>query len=326
MTGGSRLYSDEALAAFKQFAAAAAKKWGPVVRCWEVWNEPNIAPGWPGRPPNAKEYTALLKAAYEGVKSVDPDLRVIGLASSAVDLKFASEVLRLGGAKYMDAISVHAYQHAPPEFANEKPNGVVGMGLPDVGETFAGQLKNLEALLVRYDASRLKIWITEMGCVPQNRGYSEAQIAAYNVRASLLALGLPFVQQIFKYNFQDRGAPDSDHWDYVIGMVRADGSPKPSYVAYNTMARMLYKKHFVRAHPVGEGSYLYEFAGSGGTVFAAWSSKGVKTLSVQAGAGQVSMVDLMGNETSAPAGARTLKLTEEPVFVICDGPLVPQKS
>ena len=181
-------------------------------------------------------------------------------------------------------------------------------------------------ILDRYDAGRLKIWITEMGCVSQNSGYSEAQIAAYNIRTYLLALTLPFVQEIFKYNFQDRGAPDSDQWVDTMGMVRADGSPKPSYVAYNTMARMLYKKHFLRALPVGEGSYLYEFAGEGGSVFAAWSSKGNKVLPLETSAGQVGLVDLMGNETVSLAHGKRLNLdlTEEPVFVTCGAALVPE--
>ncbi|GEM_PF-4469773 len=318
--GGQPPHSGEALQAYRNFAAAAARKLGPVAGGWEIWNEPNIAPGWPGRTPDPKEYTALLKAGWEGVKSADANAEVVGASTSAVDLKFIDQILRLGAAKYMDAISVHEYQRSPPEFPNEQPNGVEGMGLPDAGETFVGQLKNLEALLQRHDAGRLKVWITETGFVSQGR-CTEAQIAACNVRACLLALALPFVERIFKYNFQDRGAPDSDHWDYVMGAVRADGSPKPSYVAFNTMARLLYKKHFLRALPVGEGLYLYEFGGEGGPVFAAWSAAGKKTLALQTGPARITRVDLMGNESAADA--RNLELSEEPVFLQCGGELIP---
>ena len=333
LNGGSPLYdnnqaphSREALDEFKRFAATAAEKWsqpkwGPGVKCWEVWDEPNSAQGWLKRAPSAKEYTALLKAAYQGVKSADPNATVIGGACSGFDLSFINSVLQEGGAKYMDAISVHQIQDTAPELPLSKE--------PQSKDTaYLARLESLKAVLNNNGAGKLKVWLTGSGFANKQHSYSDADVAAYNVRMFLLALSQPYVERIFKYNFQDRGDAASNRWDYVLGAVQKDGAPKVDFVAYNTMSRLLYKKHFVRALPVADGAYLYEFAGNGEPVFAAWTSQGKASLSLGIKSGRVGLVDLMGNEKVAHTenDHLALQVGEEPVFVTRADSIVPEKT
>ena len=76
--------------ALGQFARAAATRYSgmtadpglpgallPAVRAWQIWNEPNLSvyltPQWEnGRPFAADHYRAMLAAAYDAIKAVEP--------------------------------------------------------------------------------------------------------------------------------------------------------------------------------------------------------------------------------------------------------------
>ncbi len=310
-------HSIQALGSFGRFASAAARSWGSSVHSWEIWNEPNIAPGWPGRKPDPAEYEALLKAGSAGIKAVDPHAMIVGGVCAGADLKYLSQLLDSGAAKYMDAISVHLYQTVAPELPSAKPNMVAGMGLPNPGHTFLGRLENLKTVLDRDHCGHLKVWLTEMACIPQDRGLSSDQIASQNTRAFLLALALPYVQRIFKYNFQDRGEAGSTHWDYLLGEILPNGAPKADFVAYNTMSRLLRKARFVRALSAGDQAYLYEFSTESGNVLAAWTSSGKKQIPMKTVGSKATLIDLMGNETAVfpESSGFNLDISEEPEFV-----------
>jgi PKD repeat protein len=128
--------SDEARTMFRSFVQALAtyvsNSWraqGLETVAYEIWNEPNLDYEW-GGPPSAAQYTALLKAAYEGIKAGDPRAIVVsaGLATtgdSVRDLALARELynaaqvvsdltflrnMYLNGAKgYFDALGSHPY-------------------------------------------------------------------------------------------------------------------------------------------------------------------------------------------------------------------------
>ena len=317
--GGKPPTSPEGLTAFRRYIEAAVKTWKPYVRDWEVWNEPNIPPGWPNAKPDGAGYTAILKTAWQEIKAVDPKATVVGCATSGVDLKFVQTVLENGGGKWMDAVSVHPYLSVAPEALDPNIKVPSGLDLPDPGQTFLGELKNLRALLDRHGAAHCKIWLTEMGYGPQgSRNLGELQIACEDVRLMLLALSVPGVERFCKYNFQDRADDDAARPDKRMGLVRFDGGPKPGFVAYNTMVRMLTKKRFAAAHECGKDARLFEFADDAGPVFAAWAASGKKKVTVETKAAFVTLTDLMGNETKLPVtgGSAAVEVTGEPVFIV----------
>jgi hypothetical protein len=317
--GGKPPSSPEGLAAFRRCIEATVKTWKPYVHDWEVWNEPNILPGWQNEKPDAAAYAAILKAAWQGIKAVDPKAIVAGGATSGVDLKFIETVLKHGGGKWMDAVSVHPYLSVAPEAVDPKIKVPADMELPDPGQTFLGELKNLRTVMDRNGAAHCKIRLTEMGYGSLGeRKLSELQIAAEDVRLMLLALSVPGVERFAKYNFQDRAAGNDARPDKRMGLVRFDGGPKPGFVAYNTMVRMLTKKRFATAHDCGKDARLLEFADDAGPVFAAWALSGKRKVALESKAASVTVTDLMGNETRLPVtgGSATLEVTGEPVFII----------
>jgi hypothetical protein len=95
------------------------------IQAYQIWNEPNLAREWGNKPPNAAEYTQMLKRAYQAIKKADPNALVISagmaptteLSQRAVpDTKFIQSMYNAGAQPYFDLLGAHgAGYKAPPE-------------------------------------------------------------------------------------------------------------------------------------------------------------------------------------------------------------------
>ena len=123
------------------------------LRCWEVWNEPNLGGFW--RHPNPAEYVKLLRPTYELIKRIDPKLTVVVGGFAGVPHEFVEGVYKAGGGKFFDVMNVHPYsQPEPPEVRLE--------------ERFAG----LREIMVRYGDGAKPIWVTEIGWPTQKQSFA----------------------------------------------------------------------------------------------------------------------------------------------------------
>ena len=110
---------------FADFVGALARRYQGRIDAYQIWNEPNLAREWGGRPPDAVAYTRLLKLAYHAIKSVDGRAYVIsaGLAPTSrwddvavPDTVFLQSMYDAGAAPYFDLLGAHgAGYKAPPE-------------------------------------------------------------------------------------------------------------------------------------------------------------------------------------------------------------------
>ena len=110
---------------FYDYVYAVASRYKGRVEAYQIWNEPNLAREWGGRPPDPAEYTAMLKVAYRAVKNADPNAAVIsaGLAPTTrndaeamPDVYFVQGMYDAGAAPYFEALGVHAAGYkSPPE-------------------------------------------------------------------------------------------------------------------------------------------------------------------------------------------------------------------
>lgn len=85
----------------------------------EVWNEPNLAREWPAGQIDGANYTRLLAAAYNAIKSVNPNILVISGAPAPTgaeaafpgqvvnDDRFMQQMADAGAGQYMDCIGLH---------------------------------------------------------------------------------------------------------------------------------------------------------------------------------------------------------------------------
>jgi hypothetical protein len=110
---------------FYDYVFAVASRYKGRVEAYQLWNEPNLAREWGGRPPNPAEYVELLKVGYQAVKAADPQALVIsaGMAPTTrhdheamPDIYFIQGMYEAGAAPYFDALGVHAPGFkSPPE-------------------------------------------------------------------------------------------------------------------------------------------------------------------------------------------------------------------
>jgi hypothetical protein len=111
--------------AFIDFLTAMATRYRGRIQAYQIWNEPNLAREWGNKPPNAVEYTQVLKRAYQAIKKADPNALVISagmaptteLSQRAVpDVKFIQSMYDAGAKPYFDLLGAHgAGYKAPPE-------------------------------------------------------------------------------------------------------------------------------------------------------------------------------------------------------------------
>ncbi len=110
---------------FADFVKAVATRYKGRIDAYQIWNEPNLSREWGNRPPNAAEYTGMLKVAYQAIKAIDPFPIVIsaGLAPTTrnddvarPDIFYIQEMYDAGAAPYFDALGAHGPGYAsPPE-------------------------------------------------------------------------------------------------------------------------------------------------------------------------------------------------------------------
>lgn len=110
---------------FANFLSTMAKRYKGRIHAYQVWNEPNLAREWGDKPPNAKEYTQMLKRAYNAIKQADPNAFVVTagmaptteLSQRAVpDTQFIQAMYDAGAKGNFDFLGAHgAGYRAPPE-------------------------------------------------------------------------------------------------------------------------------------------------------------------------------------------------------------------
>jgi hypothetical protein len=195
----------------------------PRMTYWEVWNEENIPEFWPPTP-NPFEYLNLLKATYQAIKAADPTAKVIlgGLANVGINAdgsNYLQTLYDLGGAPYFDVVSIHYYSYP-------------GNGIEPIQKAVA----SVRTIMDAHGDKGKPLWLTEIGWSDKAIFGSGETLKQEDIAAFLSAVykaSLP-ADVIFWYNFRNifPNSPDPEH---NFGLVNADFTPKPSYVAYKSL-------------------------------------------------------------------------------------------
>lgn len=302
-SGGAPPADDEERAAFAAYAKAMVERYRDRVRCWEVWNEPNIPEFW--RNPNPDDYAKLLETTYKAVKEADPAATVVGCATAGCDLGFIRRVLEAGGGQWMDVCSVHPYQAEAAHLGGEY-NKILEL-----------------AEMLRANGTPMPIWITEMGW-PTVGGLSERRQADMVSKLYATSLAGPFGQvigKVFYFNLTDwgkRGTGEGGHF----GLAHMDNTPKPSFLAYAASARLLGGTAWEKDLDLGEGVAAHLFRKGQQRVLVAWRDKGEKAQLHIPWEGPAEAYDVFGLPMHARRcdGAVVVELGGSPVYIVGRSP------
>ncbi len=257
-TPWTKPYTSEGIDDYVRFLKVMVQRYQKEIKQWEIWNEPNIF-FWDG-PKDL--YAELLTKSYAAIKAIDPGAEVLGLSTAGIDKKFISRMLELKAP--FDVLTIHPYRSQ----------------LNDLG--FIDDLKKVSDQVKLPDGQRRPVWLTEMGWATHtphntlrqdfvaNTLRTQAELIA---RSYLCAIVSGVEPKTFWYDFRNDG-DDPIYFEHQMGIVYNDFRPKPAYLAYATLTRVLRGKRLVGPVPAPRGVLAFNFkprAGGSGETIALWS-------------------------------------------------------
>ena len=227
-------YAPVGVTEYATFAKTAVARYAPQgVREYEIWNEPNISAFWKPAP-DAIAYTALLKAAYTAIKTVNtPTVVMAGAFSPAGGYNDPScggeptvninplnflETMYANGAKgRFDALSHHPYSGAASPSGTHRCNAWYQM---------FGTTPSLRSILASQGDGNMKIWATEFGTDLGWVGGSEQKVAGQLTEAMSLWRSYSWAGALMVYSYRQ----DIEGFN----LVRPDWSPRAAWHAYRS--------------------------------------------------------------------------------------------
>lgn len=205
-----------------------AERYRGQIDSYEIWNEPDLVEYWEG---TQQEYVYLLKGCYRAIKAADPGATVAmgGLALTGART-YLPGLLRLIAADpdaaayndYFDVVAIHMYfdPHHVYQYTTETRRYLEDYGMGDK-----------------------PIWITETnvplrgaGVVPDapRWGFATEEEAAWYILQAISNAYAAGAERLMFFRLAD------DDMDIAYGLVRNDGTPRPSYYALQLAATYLY--------------------------------------------------------------------------------------
>ncbi len=201
-------------------------------------------------PPPA-QYLAVLKAAYTNIKAADPCALVLAapLSSTATndpavamdDIAFYRALYAIDGGAFLhfaDMLGLH------PGGGPHPFDALWSDTTPDQSRTYFRHIEQIRALMKQHGDQR-QAWITEVGWATQPAPGAPQPVSPEQQAANLVgALQLtrsnyPWITGIFVWNlnFTVLGAADDEK--STFGILNADWSPKPAYMALQSYLSQL---------------------------------------------------------------------------------------
>jgi len=220
------LNSQEARTAWVRFVGKIAERFRTRVQHWEIWNEPNISAFWRPGASSPQGYMELVQMTAPVIRKRIPKAVIVGGGLAGVPLDFLEGCLELGLAKYADRVSFHPYRRVPE--ANCESD-----------------VRTVRALLGRYKPG-LGLWQGENGIRSANATYglewNEANQARWIARRLVCDLRLEMELTSIYHTVDCPGyfiwSKENSGWKMAAGVLHEDFTPKPSYVAYQTLCSL----------------------------------------------------------------------------------------
>jgi len=232
----------DALARWRGFLRVLVARYGPhgsfwrgrphrePIRRWQIWNEPNFRLFWAPKIEPAG-YAKLLHASAATIRGADRGAKIVlaGVAPVGYGTKtwvFMRRLLRVPGVRRdFDFAALHPYSSTIPELDY--------------------QLEKVRAAMVAGGAGRKPLLVTELG-VASHGDYPSAFVEGEDGQARFLRAAFARlltmrhrwrIAGVYWYTWRDEARADP-HCAFCqgAGLLRLDGTAKPSWFAYQRLA------------------------------------------------------------------------------------------
>ncbi|MET3468763.1 sugar-binding protein [Microbacterium sp. 1262] len=301
---GNGPVSPDAVAAYADYAAAMAAEFGDMSTGIEVWNEWDLGLGG-NTNVSPENYVALLSAAAPAIKTVSPDLPVIGPAVANLNTDWLERTFQLGALDHLDGIVLHPYSY------------------PVGADALDDTLTRIDALVRRYNGGESKpLWITEHGWPTGTnaRAVPERQQAADIAKSAVIAAAHD-AARYYVYDLVNDGVDDAEteenfgllhHPDDELGAF----TPKPSFTAYSVAADALATATFAERDEPLPGLRRVRFDTADGPLHVLWSDAPQTVALEVAGSAELTTMYGAAETVTGGAGAPVLASTgTEPLYV-----------
>jgi len=271
------------------FVRTTAERYRGRVKAWEVWNEPTYTM-------DADYYAQLLKATWDSIRAVDPDVTVVGFGGSSP--AYVRGALQAGAAGSFDVIADHSYSQLTQPF-----------------HRMANLAAEFTAVTARFNVPN-RIWHTEQGTQSDGAGYrvseqTEEQCAVNVIQGYLSALSTG-VEKFFWFSAQTTAG-------YGWGVFYENYVPRPRLVAINGLARLLNGRHATGRMELADGRIACVLLdGEAGAAAALWNLSEIMSVRLPQGT-QATWTDMLGNPTEPDADGRVQLRMGRPLYVLADG-------
>ncbi|MGU7811580.1 beta-glucosidase [Burkholderia sp. AW49-1] len=309
---GSSLFPQtaEARTLFVRYVSKVVKRYGKIVKHWELWNEPSFDQI------SYSSYLSLLKASYSAIKKASPDAKVIACGGGGIGGgpggDCVIQLVKDGGLDDQDGFSVHPYMSPnTPELGYPAKGGPIDVvSIP----TTWPYLKSLAVRHPKTNGRQLQVWVTEFGW-PVNRkvpGQDETSQAANLARSYLLSRRYDAIRVLFWYDLMDDGM-DPDNFEHHFGLLHHDLSPKPAFVAASVLATTLANRPWRDALIDTDDVKVYQY-GNSETVTAGWTvGPAQRVASINLPPGQYIQRDWQGVEKPVTVASQPFEWTLGPL-------------
>jgi hypothetical protein len=263
-----------------------------VPEYFSVYNEPENT--WQG---SDQELVKFLGTIARVVKRVHPETKVLGPGLATIKIARLRNLAKLGLFDYLDGVATNAYSEVG------KPEG-----------EFIRRVRDLKNLLAEVGRTNMPIYITEYGWTSSpgtwQQPVDELTQARYVARSLALLRNEEVNAAIYfclRYTTRNVG-------EEGFSVTRADGTPKPAYVAFATASRMIGRDGISSLIEGDDGSRLFQLHSKNKfeAVIVAWKPDSDRGVFVS-GEFAKSVVDMMGRSLDV---TETFKVGESPLYFV----------
>lgn len=301
------------------------------VQAWQIWENPSAA----NFRSVARNYRKLARLAIDAARVADPKAVVHAAEPGGVELDFINDLTSNGLTPLLDGVQVFPVSQWQP-------------GVPNPAESFLLPYATLREKLQLTDGKKRDYWLggistpvfepktlegSEVSLSDNQksllRTYSPAGQADYLVRMFSLALA-GGADKVFWNPLRDSQVPQVGSDGAVtggIGLLRADGTPRPSYEALKLLSKNIKGKPYAGNLGLDSNVIALLFDDKKSGTLVAWSPTGGATLTLNSaghnpeleGATFVAtrpdskVLDATGKEIAPPDGI--IKLNNRPILI-----------
>lgn len=236
------------------------------------------------------------KAAYLGIKDGDPDVPILPASITLGPTTFLENMLDSGIGDYSDMFNWHIY---------DKPS------------RYPERAKHYRQLLSRYGMADAPDWLTEFGAVYKNtEGPDQTNLSGENQRAQCRFVAQSIIMALVSgvdkaFYFLIPGIHDPNGEEF--GLMYADLSPYPGYIALSAAANMLGLSTYSGRYenPSDKNVEAYVFTVSGMTTLVACSNEPGE-LRVPTEKKSIQVADVFGKKRKVDAQDGTVRVPVGP--------------